>query len=465
VERPNILIIYTDQQRWDALGVNGNAEIHTPNLDQLAGKGLNFSHYFVQNPLCMPSRISFMSGRYPSALGITHMGVPVPEEVVTLPKLLRNYGYTTANIGKLHFLPHANRDHRGIHPDYGFSHLEISDEPGCYEDAYRAWVRRKAPDQLPYLSVGLPPAAKVWQEVMGIRDEVPHAQRGRLQAVPFPGSEEVTHSAFVADQARSFIERHSEGPWLCVAGFYSPHAPWVVPQRFLDLYDRESLSLPEYPSHINELRSDQRCPDNELRSIKQGYYAMVSEVDHYVGELIDYLDQKGLSENTIVVFTSDHGEYLGDHLRYNKGYPGEDCISRVPMILSWPKGIRHPGRVCSQIVEAVDVVPTLLGCAGIPVPGYIQGSSLEAAMRDEPFTGKPCAIMEFTGWKNIRTERYRYLLENDGREALFDLQHDPMQYANVAGQPDYGEVLNHMRKAMLTRVLQIEQPREAVWPY
>ena len=116
--------------------------------------GVNFTRHFVQNPVCMPSRISMLSGRYPSSLGITHMGVPVPEDIVTLPHILKQYGYRTANIGKLHFLPHANRDHRLPHPGYGFDHLEIADEPGVYEDAYRAWARRKAPDQMDGISAG-----------------------------------------------------------------------------------------------------------------------------------------------------------------------------------------------------------------------------------------------------------------------------------------------------------------------
>ena len=123
MRRPNILILYTDQQRWDALGVNGNADIQTPNLDRLAREGINCDHYFVQNPVCMPSRASFLTGLYPSTLGITHMGVPVPTDTITLPQLLKPYGYRTANIGKLHFLPHANRDHRLLHPPYGFDHL------------------------------------------------------------------------------------------------------------------------------------------------------------------------------------------------------------------------------------------------------------------------------------------------------------------------------------------------------
>jgi arylsulfatase A-like enzyme len=122
--------IYTDQQRWDTLGVNGNREILTPNLDRLAAQGVNFDHHFVQNPVCMPSRVSCLTGQYPSTLRISHMGVPVPEQTSTLPRLLKPYGYTCANIGKLHFVPHANRDHREAYPDYGFDHTEISDEPG-----------------------------------------------------------------------------------------------------------------------------------------------------------------------------------------------------------------------------------------------------------------------------------------------------------------------------------------------
>ena len=157
MKRPNMLILYTDQQRWDALGANGNNDILTPNLDALAARGTNFSHHFVQNPVCMPSRISMLSGQYPSSLGITHMGVPVPQDTLTLPHALQQYGYRTANIGKLHFLPHANRDHTLPHPAYGFDHLEIADEPGVYEDAYRAWARARAPEQMDAISAGIPP--------------------------------------------------------------------------------------------------------------------------------------------------------------------------------------------------------------------------------------------------------------------------------------------------------------------
>lgn len=470
MKRPSILILYTDQQRWDALGANGNADIRTPNLDRLAAEGVNFDHHFVQNPVCMPSRASFLTGQYPSALRITHMGAPVPPETVTLPRMLKAYGYVSANIGKLHFLPHANRDHRTIHPDYGFDQLEISDEPGPYEDAYRAWVRRKAPDQLDIISLGLPPAAEVWYEMMHVRDTVAHPEeRFPLRALPFRGADDVTQAAFVAEQTMEFIGQHRERPWLCVAGFYSPHSPWVAPQRFLDLYDPARLTLPQFPPEIDARRSPELCSDDELRAARHGYYAMVSEVDHHVGRILARLDELGRAEDTVVVFTSDHGEWLGEHLKYGKGYPGPDCVSRVPLVVRWPAAVRGPGRTTPAIVEAVDVVPTLLDCAGIQPPPHLQGRSLLPALVDEDPAawagGRDAALMDNAGWKTLRTERYRYVAEAGGEEKLYDLERDRGEYRDVAGDPAYAAPLAELRARLLTRLIEIERPLPRTWRY
>ena len=176
MNHPNILIMYTDQQRWDALGAAGNPEIQTPNLDRLVAEGALFHNHYVQCPVCMPSRLSFLTGKYPSAFGVFTNGVTVPEDTRTLAHLFGQHGYATANIGKLHFLNHANRDHNEPHPPYGFDHLEISDEPGCYEDAYRAWARRKDPTQMDHLSLGLPPAALDYRKAMRIGDDIHHPE-------------------------------------------------------------------------------------------------------------------------------------------------------------------------------------------------------------------------------------------------------------------------------------------------
>ena len=466
MDRPNILLIYTDQQRWDALGINGNADIKTPNLDQLGDEGLNFDRFFVQNPVCMPSRISMLSGLYPSTLGILRNGVPVSEDTTTLPHLLHNYGYHCANIGKLHFLPHANRDHRDPHPAYGFDHLEISDEPGCYEDAYRAWVSRKAPEEMDAISVGLPPATSIWQKTMQVDDGIHHPdERFPKEAIPFGSRSDLTHSAFVAEQTMAYVEQHRDEPFFCIAGFYSPHSPWVAPQTFIDLYDPESLALPEFPLEANARRSEAAFSDQELRAARQGYYAMVSEVDHHVGRILACLEELGLAENTIVVFTSDHGEWLGEHLRYGKGYPGHDCVSRVPMIVRWPWGLRAPGRTEHALLEAVDLVPTLLECAGIPTPYHLQGRSFHALLQDEAYVERASALTEMDGWKTLRTDRFRYVVEVDGRESLFDLEQDPAAYHDLAAEPAFSETLADLRRQTLIRLLERERPMPRVWPY
>ena len=473
MKRPNILLLYTDQQRWDALGANDNPDIQTPHLDELARGGVSFNHPFVQNPLCMPSRVSMLSGRYPSSLGITHMGVNVPEELPLLPHLLAPYGYTCANFGKLHLSPHANRDHREPHPKYGFDQLEVSDEPGVYEDAYRAWVEMRDPSQLGHLSVGLPPARKAWQETLNVYDPVPHPERGPLSGerddfsgpICSPIPEELTHSAFVADRSIDFLKRHAgQQPFLCVAGFYAPHAPWVVPQRFLDQYDPATFTLPSMSADLNARRMGYRFSDAHLRAARHGYYAAVSEVDFHVGRILRALESLGLKDDTIVVHTSDHGEWLGQHCKFGKGYPGDDLVTRVPLLLRYPEHVAAGGCV-DRVVEAVDIVPTLLKLAGIQKPSALQGEPLPLSSEDA-YT-KTGALTEGRGWKTLRTPGYRYLIHGDGREVLSRLGGKNSGYddSDVSGDVAYKDTLANHRQALLMRLVSAERPLPRDWTY
>jgi arylsulfatase A-like enzyme len=472
-QRPNVLLLYTDQQRWDALGASGNPEILTPNLDRLAASGTLFTHHFVQNPVCMPSRASFLSGMYPETLGISHMGVPLPEDLHLLPHYLRPWGYRTANIGKLHAIPHANRDHRDGHPSYGFDELEISDEPGPYEDAYRAWVRTRAPEHLHTISVGLPPSAITWRQTMGIDDPVVQPEeRFPKRPIPFPAPDSLTHAAFVADRTCAFIDRQGTAPWLCIAGFYSPHSPWVVPQQFLDLYDPQSLTLPPQEARLPYDRADANrdseeaaSSDSELQGALHGYYAMVSEVDHHVGVILDRLESRGMLDTTLIVFTSDHGEWLGTYGRYGKGHPADDTISRVPLIVCAPASMEIASRRVDRIVEAVDVLPTLLESAGIPVRSLLQGHSLVPLMRAEASDHSGSAITEHRGWKTLRTERYRYLIDASGDERLFCLDEDPHQTRDVIREPGHARALAEHRRLLLQRLIARERPRTRTWTY
>ena len=163
MKRPNVLLIWTDQQRWDAFG-KVNQHVKTPNMDKLADEGTMFDHAFCNNPVCMPSRMSALSGQYPSSLGINCNGIELPETILTLNKVLSPHGYHTGNIGKLHFKNHSTRDHREVHPSYGFDTMIVADEPGCYDCPYIRWVEARDPSQVMNCRTGTPPAyeGKKW---------------------------------------------------------------------------------------------------------------------------------------------------------------------------------------------------------------------------------------------------------------------------------------------------------------
>ena len=464
----NVLLIYTDQWRFDALGCAGNHEIVTPHLDQLAASGVQFTHCFVQHPLCMPSRYSMLCGRYPSSLNVTHMGVSVPQDAETLPRMLSRFGFYTANFGKLHFLPHANRDHRLPHPSYGFTHAEISDEPGVYDDPYRAWVRRHYPAELEHISrIAHPPAFAEWRRVMNLDDEINRpTDFDAYTTRVYPGDERTTYSSWVTSRTIDFLRtRQRDGQhFLCVASYYNPHSPLMVSRRFLNLYRDRSIEPWVFPPELQSRRTDLGLTDEHLRQAKLGYYAMCSEVDHHVGTLLAELRSTGLLEKTLVVFTSDHGEFLGEHLRWGKSYPVPDCVSRVPLLFAGA-GVAA-GTRCDACVEAVDIVPTLLAALGKPLAPTLEGRSLLAAIQNgAPPVDSTDALTEDVQWKALRTPDHRYIFHLDGREELFDLSAPFGEYRDIASDPRSTHVLADCRRRLLHKLFRKERPIPREWPY
>ena len=214
---------------------------------------------------------------------------------------------------------------------------------------------------------------------------------------------------------------------------------------------------------MDEKRRQGHFDEAELRRAHRGYYGMVSEVDYHVGRMLDALEESGLADNTIVVFTSDHGEWLGEHLRYGKGYPGHDVVSRVPLLIRMPGGAN--GRRVEHLVEGVDVVPTLLEACGVPVPPHLQGQSLFSILNGSNEEVRESAMMEFTGWKMIRTQHFRYVAHGDGREFLYDLREQWGEYRDVLGSERYEIELAVHRHLLLQRVINQEQPLDRVWNY
>jgi arylsulfatase A-like enzyme len=263
----------------------------------------------------------------------------------------------------------------------------------------------------------------------------------------------------------AYLEQHRDGPFFCIVGFYSPHSPWVAPQSCIDLYDPATLSLPRFPPRLDRQRGRGHFADSELRAARAGYYAQVSEVDRHLGRILDRLEALGIADSTVVVYTSDHGEWLGEHLRYGKGYPAHDCISRVPLIVRRGTAHRGAGRTVHDFVEAVDLAPSILTWAGIPVPSRLQGRPLVLAEGQRSESPRRSALTEGDGWKTLRLDTLRYVLDADGGEMLFDLGRDPDAYEDVSQHTDYAQAVALARHEMLGRLLTRERPLPRAWAY
>jgi len=449
-DKPNILFIFTDQQRPDALGL-ANPAIRTPAIDSIGHDGAWFRQSCCNAPVCMPSRHSLFAGLYPSTLGNTCNGFEMPEDVKTFPQYLQEAGYWTANIGKLHFLNHSNRDHTQPHPDYGFERLENSDEPGCYDDAYIDWVRRQAPDQVDNCRCSSPPICE------GPRLEL--EPRETDEPYPFRGPDDLTHSAFVAERSIQAIQDAPEGQsWFVCAGFYAPHCPVNPPQRLLDSYDPESVPVPAWPQAWIEAGRNPEPHSHSLAEWKKiiaAYYALVTHVDEQVKRLLDFLEQAGLDKDTLVVFVSDHGEFLGDHGRIQKGPPGNDCIMRVPLLM------RLPGRIPGNLkidasVELVDLAPTFLDYAGVPVPESFEGHSLKPLLEGSNHWPRRSCYQQYqkddTHWQTVRMGPHTYALGPDGEEIFMNRDRDPKELQNFISDPDELDAINQLRDELHRRI-------------
>lgn len=456
--RPNILFLLTDQQRFDALGVV-SPWVKTPNLDRLARGGTVFKESYCNSPLCMPSRQSLFSGRYPSVTGTLANGVEMPEDLPHLSSFLKPYGYRTGYCGKLHFKNHSNRDHREPHPSYGFDLLVNSDEPGCYPDAYIEWVKNVSPGEVDNCRCTSPP-------ICDFHPRIDVGPREPSDAHVFEGPEQLTHSAFVAQHCIDFLNTHSGGPFFLTAGFYAPHAPINPPARFLEWYSPENMPLPsqdqEFDSFIHDENLDLE-PDRWQRN-RQYYYALVSHVDDQIGRILSALERRNLAENTLIIFTSDHGENLGDHQRIGKGMPAWRSSSAVPLIISPPRSSGAEISFHNSFVELVDIVPTALEYAGVPVPPSVQGRSLKSLLSGEKKAFRDSVFIEQAQngglWRAVRNYEWTYLYFTDGKkvwEGLYDLSSDPGESTNLANEEGHESILSDLRGLMLRRITEAVQ--------
>lgn len=471
-ERPNVLWICTDQQRADTLGSYGNDYVATPAVDRLAEQGVQFDRAYAQSPVCAPSRASFLTGRYPRTCGVVGNGHELPEEETLVPRQFADAGYVCGLAGKLHVSP--------AHPDS--STLPMGERRG--DDGYAEF--RWSHDATH------PSPANEYQTWLASQDVA-------YEEEPVAGTEYVTvgppaehhQTTWCADRANAFVERaaDSDRPWLYSVNPFDPHHAFVAPEDYLDRY-RERLAdipLPAYEPgelddkppwyrkcHEGAYQNPDLFPYTEMderdhRLIRAAYWAMCDLIDDAVGSMLETLERTGQRENTIVVFTSDHGELLGDHGIYLKGPMFYEEALRVPLVVDWPGPVRSDHRT-DALVELVDLAPTLLEAAGVDVPRAMQGESFLDVLTGEVDRHRESVYAEAydaVGWQEpsdrstmIRTDSYKLVRHHGvGTGELYDLRADPRETNDRWDDPAYASVRTDLLLELSDRMAGTTDPR------
>ena len=430
MKRPNILFMTTDHLRYDTLGYTGDPLVQTPAIDALAEKSTRFSKCFVQNPVCSPSRASFMTGRYPKNHGVKWNGSKLGEHEITMVEAFKNRGYTTASVGK-----------HGIGQQRFGQMLDHLDAVGIR----RGWKERADGDY----TVTDPNPFEQYVRCRGYEYRTGYALpnfRKNLGAVPSDLPEDCLLDAYVGMKSIEYLEGlDTSDPFFLWVGFYGPHHPYVPSGRFARMYNPNAVppfrraeddiakKPPEYALYFkaehHKYRGFDRASDATFREMKAAYYGMVSQIDWQVGLIMDALDQKGVADETIVVFLSDHGEFLGDH-----GIPAKapfllDCMLQVPCFIAVPG---CAGRTCDALVESVDLFPTLAQLAGVDAPECVQGVDLSPLMQGEQAAVRDTVFAEAVDKRCIRTREWKYIhYPTKPYGELYNLSDDPFELDNL----------------------------------
>ncbi|MBZ5583804.1 MAG: arylsulfatase [Acidobacteriia bacterium] len=451
-ERPNILLLMADQHRADCVGAAGNAAIHTPNLDRLARGGVMFRHAYSSTPTCTPARAALLTGMSPWNYGMLGYGAVAERYSVEMPRLLRDAGYYTAGIGKMHWRPQ-----RALH---GF-HMTLLDESGRVESGdfrsdYRAWFWSERPD-------GDPDASGMdWNG---------------YDAKPYPLPERLHPTAWIGETAVRFLRDYERPePFFLKVSFERPHSPYDPPKRWMARY---SGSLP--PAQVGSW-ADKYRPRNSGRPdiwhgdpgqgimarARQGYYGSVSFVDEQIGRILDALNGRGWLNRTLVLYLADHGDMLGDHYLWRKSYAYEGS-ARIPMLLHWPSGLgaANRGSAIANPVEIRDVLPTLLDAAGIVAPKGVDGVSLLQLVRNSASGWREWIDLEHdvcyspeNHWNALPDGKWKYIFHSlNGQEQLFNLEADPHERHDLAGDSAQSSELRMWRERLITHL----SPRGDAW--
>lgn len=486
--RPNILLITTDQQRADHLGLKGLQAVGTPNLDRLGREGVHFDRAYCPSPICTPTRVSLLTGLYPSSHGAYSIGVTVPEfPRPTLPEILKEAGYRSALIGKSHFVSRRDeerhmagsedvldgdffRNWRG--PYLGFDEFEgstghtINNSPAQH---YRLFLEESGEDWEKWFPLGRP--------------EYDHDACG-----PWDIPDSFHDTEWVTRRTEAFIRKQEAAvPWFCWASYQDPHEPFVCPEPWYSQVDTRKMEIPtgyregefadRHPVYLAAYRreldrwqeghgipsvygSARRTAASE--AAMQATLGMVSFIDDRVGRLLRTLESGGQLDDTIVVFTSDHGEMHGHHGLWGKGATAYEDCQRVPLLIWNPSRIAQRGTV-EALANLVDLPATLLSLAGLEVPAGMQGKDLSPVLKGEAETIQDATLIECRPTtstlyqQTLVTQRHKLVVYRDEAAGeLYDLEGDPRQLNNLWDNPRWAE----LKSDLLIRFARFQMERE-----
>lgn len=464
--KPNIVVILADSHAALASGCYGSPNVRTPNLDLLAGKGVLFEEAYCQNPICLPSRASFISGTYSYQNGAIHNEQPYPDDLYTIADHLHAHGYDTAALGKMHFVPDLECA-LGKDRHHGF------DERVDFEEYY--WYLRRERGVAPLPDVPDDPYYIRWLEryvaVMMISSA---KSMGDETTMEFADHQE----AFVLREWRDYLKQGHPRPFLAYVSFQSPHGPFLPTQEYLHLSDGAKIDTPELPSEFILAhpclgsRARQKINlDSEARERYLRYYAaFVTFTDYCIGQVMEALEETGYASNTLVVYHSDHGEMAFQHGMIGKSV-FYDWSARVPLVMYWPGHIEGGWRY-KGLVELADIFPTLCDTAGAPKPAHLVGRSLLDDLLHRAGKGKEAVFGEmypmlrdqpgFGVWPHrmVCTDEWKYIQYGTDYENLFHRPTDPEEEVNLAQDPAFDETLGALRQMLRQQLGELPRPEE-----
>jgi choline-sulfatase len=459
MNRPNFLIIFPDQQRYDHIGAYAPGG-DTPNVDGLARMGCTFTRAYTSCPLCSPARASMMTGRYPHAVGVpTNTGEAVPgprQGEVLVSQILTGAGYRCGYSGKWHIS-------RGPIEPWGFADV------GGNHNQYHEWCRQ----------AGVHPAAIAEDSPQRFQLTDLYGHVGNY-STPVPARDPCgagnDYDTFVARQAARMVSNYADcgepfAVWCC---FHGPHPPFVIPEPYYSMYDPARIAPPANfvtPHRRVERWQGAVSPINthfldwdwaawqRSAAVYRGYVRLL---DDAIGILLRTLEDKHLLDNTVVIYSSDHGEMLGSHGLWQKSNMYEES-AHIPLIVRPPGGC--PARTAAPFASLVDMVPTILDYAGLPLPGNLHGLSLRDCIEDRAGQGRPAIFSEWNphnlrpgSLRMVRTDRYKYVWYPEGDDSLYDLDKDPHELRDLIGEPACREIVSRHRQLLAEWLRDTEDP-------